>query len=515
MSSPAFYEPARRSRQFDRALEVLYGHLDAACRSKAVALPSITHLSREAGVSRQVMVRALRYCRERGLVHAAGNRGYIIAPGTAAPAPQPGPAVPAIDENPLRGRAREVRDRLAHDIAIQIYTPGSVLPAAKELAHRYDTCRIIVSKALSRLRAQGIVEIAKRRVRVRAPVGTRTRSTVAFVIHHTLSLNPTDASPHAAEFWRAVEQECRERNLRVRLCTERDAKSVIDKTGACGTVLLTSQFSVSDLRAMHHFIRSRGRPLGILDDMGIVPRELGVDAASNALIVRLAVGSAAGKEMGAYLWGLGHRGIALFSLAPDTLHTRDRLSGLRQALRERASADGVTLYAPAVAVTDPFPDERRIRDALYQRVRRFIQRKGGTDTNPLIRLTLWNIIEWERNKLALQPLFERARNDGATAWVGVSDAVALQALHFLRREGLTLPRDISLAGFDNVLETFSHGLTSYSFNATGAVGRLLDHIVQPRKNRPAAHAVYDTPGYLVERETTGPVPRGDAICSAT
>jgi len=106
-------------------------------------------------------------------------------------------------------------------------------------------------------------------------------------------------------------------------------------------------------------------------------------------------------------------------------------------------------------------------------------------------------------RAALRPLFERAlAAHDATARVAVNDAVAMEALRFLHERGVAVPRDMSVAGFDNTLESFFNGLTSWDFNIPALVGALLGHILGPRPSGRAAYGpVVEIEGFVAARQT--------------
>jgi DNA-binding LacI/PurR family transcriptional regulator len=94
----------------------------------------------------------------------------------------------------------------------------------------------------------------------------------------------------------------------------------------------------------------------------------------------------------------------------------------------------------------------------------------------------------------------------ATAWVAFNDDLALIALDYLREAGVRLPRDLSLVGFDDTLEGFGEGLTSYSFNVAAIVNEMLEHVLAPGRTRPRDGSV-EMAGMVVERQTSGEAPR--------
>ena len=103
--------------------------------------------------------------------------------------------------------------------------------------------------------------------------------------------------------------------------------------------------------------------------------------------------------------------------------------------------------------------------------------------------------------LYLQPLFEKAlKTSSATAWVCSDDKSALAAMSFLASEGVGVPDDISVVGFDNWAGNFYCGLSSYDFNMNGMILQALGMIADPKSlNRIPPVMEFD--GYLVERKS--------------
>lgn len=87
-----------------------------------------------------------------------------------------------------------------------------------------------------------------------------------------------------------------------------------------------------------------------------------------------------------------------------------------------------------------------------------------------------------------------------------NDDLALIALDYLREAGVRLPRKMSPVGFDDTLEGFGEGLTSYSFNVAAIVNEMLEHVLAPGRTRPRDGSV-EMAGMVVERQTSGEAPR--------
>jgi DNA-binding LacI/PurR family transcriptional regulator len=108
----------------------------------------------------------------------------------------------------------------------------------------------------------------------------------------------------------------------------------------------------------------------------------------------------------------------------------------------------------------------------------------------------------------MEPLCRQALNDRSiTAWVCSDDYESLAVLSFLTRNGIHVPGEISLVGFNNCAEALENNLTSYSSNIEMAFGLMLDHVARPEwsRNRRAVKP-FTFQGSLIERGTTGPGP---------
>jgi hypothetical protein len=111
---------------------------------------------------------------------------------------------------------------------------------------------------------------------------------------------------------------------------------------------------------------------------------------------------------------------------------------------------------------------------------------------------------------ARAPLFKRAlANRGVTAWICATDGIALSALSYLRARGISVPRELSIAGFDNTpVKALEQRLTSLDFNASGFVHQMLNFISRPPKPRGKhRHSTIEVEGVIMLRDTTGPAPK--------
>lgn len=115
----------------------------------------------------------------------------------------------------------------------------------------------------------------------------------------------------------------------------------------------------------------------------------------------------------------------------------------------------------------------------------------------------------------ITPLIDKALEiSEATAWVAANDGVALECMDLLRKRGVRVPRELSLAGFDNTLEAFFQKVTSLDYNAPALMRSMVEHLLAPRRAAARPPLPTEVPGVIVERGTTAP-PGSTAATSRT
>jgi DNA-binding LacI/PurR family transcriptional regulator len=202
--------------------------------------------------------------------------------------------------------------------------------------------------------------------------------------------------------------------------------------------------------------------------------------------------------------------VAYFSAAaPARLHDL-RLRGLRDAYRQFGLEDSVTVFVPKVSLTD---EETMSNSGAFLCMRNGFRSAAqclgpcvsGQRVLDEVDSLAWDFARHKRQAVELASECKEALADrGITAWVGYNDEIALLALDFLQSHRVPVPRHISVVGFDDTLEGFGRGLTSYSFNVEGIVSQTLEHFLAPVSSRRAGRSpseVITVPGTMVERVT--------------
>jgi hypothetical protein len=109
----------------------------------------------------------------------------------------------------------------------------------------------------------------------------------------------------------------------------------------------------------------------------------------------------------------------------------------------------------------------------------------------------------------LEPAFRKALQDPSiTAWVCSLDDEAILALLFLKRNGIAVPRRISVVGFLNGLESLKNNLASCSDNYEGILHSAIDFIIRPNVLGSArSKKTIRFGSVLVERGSLGQAPK--------
>jgi LacI family transcriptional regulator len=177
----------------------------------------------------------------------------------------------------------------------------------------------------------------------------------------------------------------------------------------------SSHSSAEEVRAALQLMRGRVDGLLVLTTE---PHEAMQPLAGRLPVVRIGAGANGSGEdaimvanhagalaMGRHLLFLGHRRIAVITGASDNLDVRERLEGFRAALHEAGIAAD-----PALELAGDFTEESGYAAGV---------RLAGMSPRP-------------------------------TAVFALNDAMALGAMSALRSAGLLIPRDIAVAGFDDI-----------------------------------------------------------------
>ncbi len=299
--------------------------------------------------------------------------------------------------------AQLLRDRITHGI----YRPEEFLPPERDLAEELGASRQTIRLAIDTLRQQGLV------------VPEQGRGTRILRLHPSpLAQEPSDRFHLAAlviygmsrEGSAAIFQGCqaamRQEDFHLIVCeTARDTRAraadeaahlraLLDK-GIQGIIIYAEPTDQN--RALLQTALERGVQVVQIDRYlpGLECDYVGVDNVTAA------------REMVEHLWQAGHRRIAFLSIEPEPSSCQERLQGYKAGLR----AHGIEAEPNWIAHWDG-------------------QQSGPNDLAHI--LARW-----------------MALPERTTAVFAVNDSLALMIMQALRKQGVHIPEDMAVVGFDN------------------------------------------------------------------
>lgn len=312
---------------------------------------------------------------------------------------------------------QRVKERIRVEIlAAQTDGDATRLPTERELETRYGVSRPTVSKALTALAAEGLLVKAQGRgsfvlAPSRPPESSIPRR-IGFVV-------PLTVESLVQRAFRGIDRVAHRRDYRVLLSSagnqvarERAAAQELIASGARGLVIYPVPRIGPEAAADYLRTEELGVPVVLIDTC--VPEQGHTQL--------LFDNRRAGYAMMAWLLGKGHRRIGVLSYLPEIHHAplAARLKGYREALC----------------------DHGQDRDPAL--LRRF-------QSSPLQATDLADILEeW------------MALSDPPTALIATEDVAALEVIQLLSQQGVRVPDDVCVVGFDNreVARRFGPGFTT-------------------------------------------------------
>lgn len=508
-----------------RAAMVLNDTVNRCRREGRQRLPGVRAIAREAGVSPKSAWKAVRALREKGAVAVIPGGGVFLAPSSPGTALDPAVFEPTPSRNPPRvSRAEQVRRTIARDILTGRLPPGSMLPTYKELTQQYGTSYVTMRTALQQLVEEHRLEPSKRGFRVFQVSARSGRPAVVFVGRLGGTSSLVRATPMAPTLWATIEQERMRLDIDVDLVEFDTAfgfgpashagasvQEMVRRKPVLGFLMSTLGLRGNDLERGCERLAALGSPVSVLVE-GVEPQVPQV-VAGNPLFRFLthAGGSLSGEIVADYLLALGHRRIAVFTPFSESVWSRIRIEGMQRVVARAGRECSLEVFDATLPQLWDRIMENPVFDDYFRSVERFAQatNRPGDSTEDLFTGNVTrHYIMSQFLKSHMTPYFRRALADpGITAWVGANDLVGLVALGFLRGEGVPVPGRVSVVSFDDIIEAFGVGLSSYNFNVPSIVRAMLEHVMAPPRLHRTVIDDYEIPGMVMARQSTGPPPR--------
>jgi DNA-binding LacI/PurR family transcriptional regulator len=408
--------------------------------------------------------------------------------------------------------------QIVSDMSAGVFGFNQVLPARKELRHRYGVAGHTLRRALSALSSDGFLEPFRRSYRAATHAAVSSRNRIGLFLRATESGEVADFNGRTRVCLHAVEQECLAHNVTLRpfpcYYTSRGTMEyagmegnrpgeVHDAGQFLGFMLIPSDLDPPFLSRLVRRLVRLGKPLTCLWD-NVMPEPLMPDLIHD--LIRHFITPCdfnAGKTVGRYLLAQGHRRIRYFRGAEaERGWEEQRLDGIRHAYEDAGLAGSVSEFVCGLRF--PSEDDRtggephvRAAFGVAASAARAFEERVNLPMSHTVRSGLdYYLIRAAGDALLrsrLMPALKKALDEkDITAWVGMNDATAIECLHFLRNNGASTGHLPLVVGFDDSPEASYEGLSSYCFNGQAAVHAMMEHILRPG-------------GYRAKATSRGPV----------
>lgn len=484
----------KRSPALERARQYLTALASRMRERGDRQLPSYRELAARAEVSTVTVWKCLRELAATGLLERGSGR-WRVAAGSAREGVR--------EERRVAGSAgpawKRVCDRVRSDIELGALGAGNHLPGGKELCARYGAAPATVRKAVRHLTELRIVQPYGRWYRVPAQAATPAGSSLFLVAFGCGQIEM--GTPRTRDNLRAAELLCSRHGLRLRIVpVASGAHASLEPLReqlrrwprSVGAMFWDMGLNTGTLVEAVDFVNGAGLPVALLCETD----EIAAGLQHRRSVQPFVSGSslADGAAVGRFLLARGHRRVAYVSPDAGAVYSTRRRNGLIDAF-EQVGAHG------AVVV---FEEQRTVDGASLSIVaRREIQNIYEHYGN-LEYAAFREMVRRRLNAPQLQGLFETVAADPAvSAWVCNNDTTAVEALRFLRSRDIAVPGTIAVVGYDDSLEAFVEGLSSYSFDPTGLAQAMLNFVLTfDRRGKPLRRAPVTLEGFVNERLTT-------------
>jgi DNA-binding LacI/PurR family transcriptional regulator/DNA-binding transcriptional regulator YhcF (GntR family) len=492
MTKGKFPGSTTRARTF---LEKSITKLESSGQKK---LPSLRTLSACAHVAPVAMSAALHELQRRGAVTIAGRSGVFV--GNVGPESLISPAQ-------KKPKWQEIAVQFERDIHAGLFPETGQLPAFAGLRARYGISDFTLHRMFASLTADGIIERFGKGYRVRPSPLHQGFASVAV-------LGPANSSGELSVINSRFEQalvtlDIERRRTGIRFVhvpvQARIIHSLVQASRTSrdylGFFIWANGIQPDLLRALETGLRSRGRPVAIIDETG----DLNVTEHPSVRAFTIAA-HGAGKQTGRFLLGLGHRRIAWINPYPGLRWSVRREEGLRKSFEDagyRGENDGVKGYNLDANAGNGLVDSatESLVDDFLATFARGVDSKITAFELQAHNFNIGLFRHYEQLWRAMEPVFEQALSCGASAWVLPNDQCAFFALRFLRNRKVAVPGRISICGFDDTWVAVQSGLTSYNFAIFNVVQQAVGFIRYPESKLYADLRKRECDGFVIQRRS--------------
>jgi DNA-binding transcriptional regulator YhcF (GntR family) len=469
-------------------------------------LPTISELARLCGVSPMTVVRAVNELKAEGQLDSRQGRWIEITGPDDRPRPSP-----LIAERGWERVSRQIRD----DIARGTYPPGTLLPSSKELHHRHGVCHKTLRAALHHCVGAGILRHENRRYAVTKPLSS-SKGVILLITRGVAFAARTSV------LVQSMESECIRAGVALRVChydfvDDPNVKAGLERELSVpgriflGFVIFAVGIPQDHVAWMTGRLSAFHKPVSILDETGDVASSYRPTGRLTKIFA-MSCGSHTGEALGRFLISRSHRKAAYFSRDRTVVWTQQRFNGVRSAFHSAGLDDAVQLFGIEFPLYDETSAYARRAERVVNKMMRLVDGSlkkalqkdinGERGLYTLLRTKTGMIMS---HRLMLPHYRSAAADPSITAWIGENDVLAIDCLEYLAGSGTTVPREVSVVGFDNHVDSARASLTTYDFNVPAYVRAMVMHVIDPSymeriftKDR-----TIEIDGFVVERGSTG------------
>lgn len=515
--------PTRLTHDVITALTVALAAVEETRFRDSTRLPGIRALAARARVSVATVHKAVALLKEAGIVVSKDRSGLHVTRPVSGDRGASGGDMPA--------KVSHARERILKDLYEGHYDTDALLPSQAMLCWRLGVSYGPLKKACEELVREGYLERHKRWYRPAATRNPAPGNCIVLFLRILPSGKIWPGNPWLTSTVYHVQNRCQKRNVSLRivptyyrhdrytiapeLIRQLDDERFLDRTfGFVYTDILINNDFAHD--AFISRLAGTGKPVAVVDSRGLWGNGLpAVPDEKNVRVFSISHGFKAGQAVARFLISKGHTAIAYVTNDHSAPHSQQRLRGIQAAIADAPSGCRLTVISPSSRESvpqgayQPWLDDEMARidefasglfhrgtvePALYER---FVQ--------PLvshIRNEIGDLIAAAARRYSFLPVIEHALSTGgSTAWVCVTDTLALVALEYLHAKGVKVPRQIAVVGFDDSEKAFSSNLTSYNFDPVGLFESIVSWVLDyPSRAPKKVNSDFYTPrGFVVQR----------------
>lgn len=471
-------------------------------------LPSVRELSRQSGASPATVWKVISHLhKEKQLVTRWGHEVRIVKKGAD-------PKQPA--ENSKKRKWQLIREKISNDFLNGYYKPGTLLPASKELQRRYSVSYPTVRKVLTSLQSAGSIESAGSGFKIsRYLPERRWRPKIVLICAGSRSGIPKIDTEREREFFYFLSLEASQVQVNLEHIIYEDwgqepvfyaphkGTGLTDDDSVLGYIL--SSWHIRDYTECLRRLSIFRKPVAVWIENTITDVKM---MHSQRAFFNIGYSTIPGRRMGEHFLKLGHREIAYLSPFHRSKWSQERCAGLFEAFKDMGASFKVHPFTESQAASEwDFLDLAEKMNSIREQEKLLSTISGSLHSCLSHRVEQFRYegIKLLRDSLILQSmekhLLHILENKDITAIIAANDLCALLVLDYLRSLKVDVPRQISLAGFDNTFDSLTNRLTTYSFNTHSLVRAMVRHATgDPFASHPREVQFFE--GEVIERATT-------------